>query len=238
VLQEKFRSLFRPGQDLRAGNGARTSGSGVLSSEFTRSVRPAARSPQPSEMDRRSNGLRQFFENIPRDSRLRILDLGGACQANINYIALQGHRLYAEDLLLGLDRIGPVQDPARRSGAAIRFIEENLNFASEQFDGILVWDSLEFLDDELLTASVSRLQTILKPGGTLLAFFHTQAKGETVCVYRYQIRDHQTLHLQPRFSRPLPRAFNNRNLERLFGNFRSVKFFLAQDSLREVIVTR
>ena len=50
--------------------------------------------------------------------------------------------------------------------------------------------------------------------------------------------DHQTLHLQPRFSRPLPRAFNNRNLERLFSNFRSVKFFLAKDNLREVIVTR
>jgi len=46
------------------------------------------------------------------------------------------------------------------------------------------------------------------------------------------------LHLQPRFSQPLPRAFNNRNLERLFSNFRSVKFFLAKENLREVIVTR
>ena len=64
------------------------------------------------------------------------------------------------------------------------------------------------------------------------------AAGSPVHVCRYQIRDRQTLRLQPRLSRPLPRAFNNRSLERMFTNFRSVKFFLAKDNLREVIVTR
>jgi hypothetical protein len=30
--------------------------------------------------------------------------------------------------------------------------------------------------------------------------------------------------------------FNNRNLEKLFGRFDSVKFFLTREQLREVIV--
>ena len=30
--------------------------------------------------------------------------------------------------------------------------------------------------------------------------------------------------------------FNNRSLEKLFGKFESVKFFLTRDNLREVIV--
>jgi hypothetical protein len=30
--------------------------------------------------------------------------------------------------------------------------------------------------------------------------------------------------------------FNNRSLEKLFGGFESVKFFLTKDRLREVIV--
>lgn len=229
MLGEKIRSLFRPGGEPFPNGGA----------AYAHDYGPPPRRPVPVEMDRRSNGLRQFFENLPRQSRLRILDLGGASQANINFIALQGHKLYTEDLLLSLDRLTAAsRENGARNGLIARFIQESLNFSSEEFDGILVWDSLEFLDEEALWAAVARMQTILKPGGTLLTFFHTHAKGETVHVYRYQIRDHETLHLQPRLSRPLPRAFNNRNLERLFSNFRSVKFFLAKDNLREVIVTR
>lgn len=189
---------------------------------------------------RLSNGLRQFFEHVRREGRLRILDLGGASQANVNYIALQGHKLYTEDLLVGMDQFAsaPGKPPAGGTGAAARFLAENLHFPAEHFDGILVWDALEFLDEEILPAAVSRMQTILKPGGAALSFFHTQARGQTVAIYRYLIRDHQTLQLRPRWAKPLPRAFNNRNLERLFSSFHSVKFFLAKDGLREVIATR
>ena len=54
----------------------------------------------------------------------------------------------------------------------------------------------------------------------------------------YQIEDSQVLKLQVRQQRTLQQTFNNRNLERLFGSFRSVKFFLTRDSLREVIAVR
>ncbi len=231
MLGEKIRSLFRPNGDLPL------NGAGVYLPDPPR----AAWTPQALglvESDRRSNGLRQFFEDLPPDSRLRILDLGGATQANINFIAVRGHKLYAEDLLLGLEEFKRLLRQGGVKAGTGRFIHDNLNFPRAQFDGVLVWDTLEFLDEETLAAAVMQLHAILKPGGTLLTFFHTHAKGETVHVYRYQIRDYQTLHLQPRLSQPLPRAFNNRNLERLFSNFRSVKFFLAKDHLREVIVTR
>jgi len=239
LLGEKIRNLFRPGNGLHPGQGAALNGVEIWTDLARRPARPPARAPSAVELDRRSNGLRQFFENLPREDRLRILDLGGASQANINFIALQGHKLHTEDLLVGLDRLNrSAPDVVDREALTERFVSENLNFPNEQFDGILVWDSLEFLEEDLLAAAVYRLQAMVKPGGTLLTFFHTQAKGEPVNVYRYQIKDQQSLQLQPRFSRLLPRTFNNRNLERLFSTFHSVKFFLAKDSLREVIVTR
>ncbi|HYM13143.1 MAG TPA: class I SAM-dependent methyltransferase [Bryobacterales bacterium] len=230
MIGEKIRSLFRPSEAMPL------NGAGVYIHDFKPALRPARATPPPVETDRRSNGLRQFFENLPRESRLKILDLGGASQANINFIALQGHKLYTEDLMVDIQRVTAPGNGL--AGNVAGFIEENLTFPQEQFDGVLVWDTLEFLEEDMMWAAVSQMQSILKPGGTLLTFFHTHAKGETVHVYRYQIRDRQSLHLQPRFSRPLPRAFNNRSLERLFGNFHSVKFFLANDNLREVIVTR
>ena len=233
MLGEKIRSLFRPIGDPPLNGG------GVYPAHLERAPWIPVDINGPVERDRRSHGLRQFFEDLPCETKLRILDLGGASQANVNFIALRGHKLYTEDLLVGLDRIkSQARDSAARRNLPGRFVDDNLNFPREQFDGILVWDTLEFLDEDTLQAAVAQLHFILRPGGTLLNFFHTHAKGETVHVYRYQIRDHQTLHLQPRLSQPLPRAFNNRNLERLFSSFHSIKFFLAKDNLREVIVTR
>jgi hypothetical protein len=37
---------------------------------------------------------------------------------------------------------------------------------------------------------------------------------------------------------PLQRVFNNRNIENLFRDFASIKFFLARDNVREVLVVR
>ncbi len=46
------------------------------------------------------------------------------------------------------------------------------------------------------------------------------------------------LHLAQREMRRPVQLFNNRAIERLFQQFQSVKFFLARDNLREVIVRR
>ena len=224
-MGDKIRGLLRPAGPPPNGASLPPSVSGPL--PFVSSAMT------PAESDRPSNGLRQFFDNV-RGARLQILDLGGACQANVNFITSQGHKLYSEDLLVCMERLST----ATRAGLSQRFLEETLDFPGELFDGVLVWDTLEFLDEEILAAVVTRFQAIVKPGGTLLAFFHTQSKGQTVPVFRYQIQNPQTLRLNLRFSRPLPRAFNNRHLERLFAQFRAVKFFLAKDGLREVIVTR
>ena len=36
----------------------------------------------------------------------------------------------------------------------------------------------------------------------------------------------------------LQRVFNNRHIENLFRDFSSIKFFLARDNIREVLVVR
>jgi hypothetical protein len=230
LLGEKLRSLFRPA-GLPPVNGAGQR-AGALP------VAPVERGLSASAAGRSSNGLRQFFESV-RGTRLQILDLGGACQDNINFITAQGHKLYSADLLVCLDRtLSAAKEPAARAALCHCFLHETLDFPDQHFDGVLVWDTLEFLDDEILAAVVGRFRAVVKPGGALLSFFHTQSKGQTVPIYRYQIQTPDTLRLQLRFNRPLPRSFNNRHLERIFTQFRSVKFFLAKDGLREVIVTR
>jgi SAM-dependent methyltransferase len=168
-----------------------------------------------------------------------VLDLGGLNESNVNFLSSLGCKIHALDLLGLFDRY-KAGLPGRRfqPDHAREFVEEYLGFPPEHLDAILVWDVLEYFDPEVLDLDVSRLGQVLRPGGILLAFFHTQVRGEVVSVNQYEIEDTETLCLKPLRVRPLPASFNNRSLERLFGGFRSVKFFLRRDSLREVIVVR
>jgi hypothetical protein len=97
---------------------------------------------------------------------------------------------------------------------------------------------LEYLNPTLLTATIERLFRITKPGSYLLAVFQAQDKAETVPQYSFRIQDSKTLLVADRGRHKPEQVFNNRSLEKLFQEFQSLKFFLARDKLREVIVRR
>src|SRR5262249_48583081 len=118
------------------------------------------------------------------------------------------------------------------------FLKQNLNYLEGTFDGALVWDVLEYLSAPLLSATVERLFRILKPGSYLLAVFQAQEKAQSVPRYSFRIRDSKTLLVTDHGARKPEQVFNNRSLEKLFQDFESLKFFLARDKLREVIVRR
>ncbi len=191
---------------------------------------------------RHSHGMEQFASQLQEGEAQFILDLGGASQANVGFVTSLGHRLYSEDfprLLEGTFGAKDGQAAQELSPASIDdFLRQNLEFPEAHFDGALLWDSLEFLDPPLLRAVVARLHRITKPGAHLLAFFHADERAASLPVYSYQILDAVTLRLAPRGTRRQVHVFNNRAVERLFEEFRSVKFFLARDNLREVIVRR
>ena len=183
---------------------------------------------------RHSNGLDQFFSYIKGESGLSILDLAGVNQANVSFITNLGHKIYSEDFLRSL-RLGANGEAQPRVEA---FLSQNLAHQEATFDGVLVWDALEYLSTPLLTATVDRLWRIVKPGSYLLAVFQAQEKAESVTQYSFRIQDSKTLLVADRGRRQPEQVFNNRSLEKLFQNFESLKFFLARDKLREVIVRR
>jgi hypothetical protein len=90
----------------------------------------------------------------------------------------------------------------------------------------------------LLNAMVQRLHTIVRPRSYLLAFFTADEKAAYVPKTTFRIQSPTTLHLAQKGARKQAQVFNNRSLEKLFGQFESVKFFLTRESLREVIVKR
>lgn len=212
-------------------------------------------------LSRHSNGLREFTAAL-REPGLAVLDLGHTSHANLSFLSQLGHKAYHEDLLLASadsrwlrpDAPLPAAEPKTASGGATEpppaplfdadaFLDANLRFAADSLDGLLMWDLPDYLPEPLVKPLVARLTAALRPNGVLLAYFHTRDAGPSAPFYRYNIQPSgEELSLRPSQSLPRPvvlaRIFNNRNIENLFAGFRSRKFFLARDNLREVLATK
>jgi|SRR5215469_12703705 len=219
--------------------GQRDSGAATpLQPSGTQSAVPVRRQPPPQTSTRQSRGLEEFFAYIRGQSGLTLLDLGGATQQNISFITDLGHRIYSENFLQILTETFSVEGPSDQSnpGRIDYFLRQALEYPEAHFDGVLVWDVLEYLEPALLTSVVDRLRKIVRSKSYMLAFFHADNKLEAVPSYTFRIQEVNMLHVTSQGARQPVQLFNNRSLEKLFGGFESVKFFLTRDRLREVIV--
>jgi SAM-dependent methyltransferase len=210
---------------------------------------------QRAKLTRRSSSLAQLIKSLDSEETLCILDLGSTSPANIRYCTERGHKIYSDDLLISStdpslalkDESGkPALDNAILDSRI--FLADNLVYPNAHFDVVLCWNLADYLDESLVKPVIGRLWSLLKPGGMLLAFFHTQEAGPDAPCYRYHIVGGDTLEMQHiargdgkkgtggKFR--LQRVFNNRNIENLFRDFASIKFFLARDNVREVLVVR
>jgi SAM-dependent methyltransferase len=210
-------------------------------------------------LSRRSSGLAELAKSFASDETLCVLDLGYTSAANIRYLTERGHKIYSEDLLIASTDpdLATVNEEGKPALDSKRFLAENLTYPAAHFDVVLCWNLADYLDESLVKPVVGRLWSVLKPGGVLLAFFHTREAGPDAPCYRYHITGADTLEMQaiePRRETRrgptgavhtaiesnfrLQRVFNNRHVENLFRDFASIKFFLSRDTIREVLVVR
>jgi hypothetical protein len=223
MLPERFRTMFRSSSALAPPKASRT-----------------GQSDKENVVTRQSRALDQFFSYINDQVGLSILDLAGATQENVSFVTDLGHKLYTQDFLRSLDdTFGADEIQEQANGNRITsFLDQNLDFPENTFDGVLIWDTMQYLSPALLAATVQRLHQIVRPRSYLLAFFNADDKSTHSPKTTFRIRNQSTLELAQRGQRKQAQMFNNRSLEKLFGQFESVKFFLTRESLREVIVKR
>jgi SAM-dependent methyltransferase len=208
--------------------------------------------PQPTRLTRKSSGLGELSRVLGEKETLCILDLGATSPANIRYLTERGHKIYSEDVLIASTNPSLMTKDEQGNSVldAKKFLDENLAYPGAHFDAVLCWNLPDYLDEGLVKPVIGRLWSVLKPTGMLLAFFHTRDAGPDAPCYRYHMLGADMLEMTPiikqRDSRRgieggtfhLQRVFNNRHIENLFRDFTSIKFFLARDNVREVLVVR
>ena len=232
MLTDRLKSMLRGPRD------AQLSGVASKPAEGQRSFFSGRQGGGVEHITRQSRGLEEFFNYIRGQSGLTILDLGGATQQNVSFITNLGHRLYSEDFLQILNETFGADGAVDQSnpGRIEYFLRQALEYPEGHFDGVLIWDVLEYLAPALLTAVVERLHKIVRPKSYMLSFFHSDNKLQAVPYYTFRIQEVNLLQVAQQGSRHPAQLFNNRSLEKLFGSFESVKFFHTRESLREVII--
>ena len=177
-----------------------------------------------------------------------VLDLGSTSANNIRFLTAKGHKNYSEDLLqASLDpAIHVKNDEGKLVADDKKFLDENLTYSNGLFDVVLCWNLPDYMEESLVKPTIDRLWSVMKPGGLLLVFFHTRDAGPDAPCYRFHITGTDMLEMQEvrlavkgdKQNPRLQRVFNNRNIENLFRDFASIKFFLARDAIREVLLVR
>jgi len=204
----------------------------------------ATRVPEMHESARVSNGLKEFLWNLDGLGRGTLLDLGPAWQTTLSFFIERGFRVSSEDILRGwkefLDQDETLlrADPTARetvdmtpAGRAQRFLEANLEYPKASFDAVLVWDLLDYLEPTLAKQTVAHLTDLLRPGGVVLAMFHSK-KPEGF--QRYRVADSSTLQvISSAMICPAQKVYQNREIQDLFGRYRTMKSFVGRDQLRE-----
>jgi hypothetical protein len=194
-----------------------------------------------------SNGLKEFLWLTTEESKQgRLLDLGAVFQSTVMFFIERGFRLSTEDMMRSWKEFLTAEEDGMRNmkvgdeGARVskgmlagKFLESNLQYPEDNFHGVLAWDLFDYLDAELLPRVMERLYTILRPGGAVLASFHSKTPER---FNRYKIVDGQNIELIPSPTLAVHgRIFRNREILDIFGKFRSSKTFVGRDQVREAI---
>ncbi len=202
------------------------------------------RPPESHESTRVSNGLKELLWNLDGLGRGSLLDLGAAWQTTLSFFIERSFRVSSEDLLRAwkeflvkdeADARGKMPESldVTPSGRAARFLESNLQYPEASFDAILVWDLLDYLEPAMGKQTVACLTELLRPGGVVFAMFHSK-KPEGF--QRYRVADSNTLQvISCPVLCPAQRVYQNREIQDLFGRYRTTKAFVGRDQLRETL---
>jgi len=175
--------------------------------------------------------LPMFVDGLKQRQESQMLDVGPVCSENINFFARQVKRLYVCDMFLRLYR-------DRRKGLAPNRVWQHLDYPPESFDGIILWDFCDHLDDKDVARMVELCHTMVKPMGMVM--ISSLGEQEVIPVVNsFVIRDGFRVH--PRHQPHLDLRFHgrqNRDVLALFSPFTSVKSFIYRNGLREFLFQR
>jgi len=175
--------------------------------------------------------LPMFVNGLKQRQETQMLDVGPICSENINFFARRVKRLYVCDMFVRLEQ-------ERRKGLPPNRAWQHLDYPSESFDGIILWDLGNRLDDKDMARMVKLCHTMVKPMGMVMISALgeqevTPAVNSFVIGDEFQVYLRTQPHLDLRFH-----GRQNRDVIDLLSPFTAIKSFIYRNGLREFLFQR
>jgi len=204
---------------------------------FRDSGREHGQPAEPATEVHRSLALTALFQEIDRDHKLQVLDLGSAVGSNVDFLSRYDCKLYIEDLYAALAARGPAVGEGEQAGP--QFFADFLALPeSVRLDVILAWDTFNYLSRRELSHLVAQLRRYCQPGTLILALisFLKQIPAQPI---RFRIVDEQSLAYELRTSalRPAPR-YAPAELTEILSGFRVDRSYLLRHGIQEYLFVR
>jgi len=178
-----------------------------------------------------SNVIRLFIDGLEQQQKGQVLDIGPVCSENINFLGQHVRTLYVCDMFRQLDR-------ERHKDLPISNFWQHLDYPPQSFDGILLWDLIDHLENREACRLVELCIKMLRPGGLLMIFSLGEQATQTA-VNSFVIGEDFGLDLRPQPHLDLPfHMRHNREVLSLLTPFTLVKSFIYHNRLRQFLFQR
>ena len=182
-----------------------------------------------------TKALAKFLTSLASRPQPLLLDLGPVVGSNVTFFGEQlGCKILVEDLYKDVDR--HVKEGKLEELPA--FLAKRFPQEAGSVDGILCWDTFDYLDKPAGQALADQLKRVLRPDGALFAMFATTAPpaGAEATYSRHVVVDPASLQARPYpAARGKQRPLQNRDIQRLFEPLRITEQFLLKTNMREVL---
>jgi hypothetical protein len=186
---------------------------------------------EPGTIDYTSNALKLFAEDLQKRPQGQVLDVGPACQENIIFFTGRVKRLYICDMFLRLMRCLDKKHPVSQ-------IWKYLDYPPESFDGILLWELADRLDDKEVSTLAKLCHKILKPGGMAVVLVLGEQAASSV-VNSFVIGQDFRVRLRPQTHLHLPlRGRQNRDVLTTMAPLTPAKSFICRPGFMEFLFRR
>lgn len=178
-----------------------------------------------------SNALKLFMDYLDKQPQSQLLDVGPVCQENIRFFARRVWKHYVCDMFIRLDRY-------IRQGDPVNQIWKELDYHPESFDGILVWEFADRLDEQEVKQLVNLCYSMLKPGGMAVVMVMGDQAASSV-TKSFVVGQNYRIYLRPQPHLELPlRGRQNRDVLSMMAPFVPAKSFICRPGFMEFLFRR
>ena len=192
-------------------------------------------SPRDAQQTISSPAFSSLWKQFHDDRKYRILDMGKASGASVAFFSALRCKLFIDELIPPIRAYQASLADDDDENPALRI--QDLLGMDDLFglDLVMCWDTLNYLDKQLIEPFLSSLHRLMADGGCLHAFIYTR-RDMPAEPGIYQIEDAARMLVEHPVGARIPApAYSQRQLENLMQGFNIRQSRLLQSGMQEYV---